>query len=257
MFRFGFSEASFLLYRVWIRCFGVFKDVSLRNWFHCKSPALRVFLPCALGMQELSLRTIYMEPRRCIQAINPFPKEDVYSLTGSFKDGKSGAKQAGDSPFPVTGVRIYHRGFQRPPNPARLGTPMGDVLCATITNLICSAEVLLSTPPSASSLVSLGNSHKECNFFLLSIFSKWLNSLDADGNCGTNQVEIPLLENSDCLLFNGEKPGLIIAALWDYVFSQNYCPNSARSERERRWGSGFRSASTGEKLVCVFWNKTG
>lgn len=129
MFRFGFSKASFPLYPAWIRCFGVFEDMGLRNWFHCKSPALRTFLPCALGMWELSLRINFIETSRnvprCVQATSSifFPKENTYSFTRSFKDDESRAKQDGDSLFPVTPVRTHHCGSQHPPDPVGWGHP--------------------------------------------------------------------------------------------------------------------------------------
>lgn len=152
MFRFGFSKAPFLLYPEWIRCFSVFEDMDLRSWFHCKSPALRTFLPSAFRIWELSLRLNFIETSRnvprCVQATNSilFPKENVYSLTRSFKDGESRAKQAGDSLFPVTPVGTHHCGSQHPPDPAELGTPTSNVPCATITRVICSAWGLVITP---------------------------------------------------------------------------------------------------------------
>ena len=215
MFRFGFSKASFLLYPAWIRCFSVFEDMDLRNCFHCKSPALRTFLLCAFGMWELPRRINFIEASRsaprCVQATNSvlFPRENAYSFSRSCKDGKSRAEQAGDSPWhqrgPTAGVLNT---LQTQPG---WGHPwvMSPVSSSPVTCVVLGngrSGVWLSPWPSASSFASLGNSRKDSGFFLLCIFSKWLNILDANCNCGTEKAEISLHGNSNCFLFNGDKP---------------------------------------------------
>lgn len=139
---------------------------------HCKSSALRTFLPCALGVWELSLRINFIGTSRtvprCIRAVNSilFPKENTYSFTGSLGGGESRAKLGGGSLLCATPGRTRHRGSPHPPEPARLGTPAGDVPSATITPVIrsvgsCHRPVPLRPPLCLSGIamsiaVSLG-----------------------------------------------------------------------------------------------------